>query len=200
MGLPLSRSHALILEPGGCQNHRCPSPTGCTLPLRLLWGGPQLVAALSQLCLPLPPSYCQGWLPRSSPPLPPCSTRGHPAARGAGSWAQNPPCTGGSGAQSTAVPPSHRCCCQRASRPGPLRAAPGCAGAPAARHGPSPSAFRAGRQDQGTEPPRPHPRGSTAVPCLCPSQLLGAGQSAQPARPPARRMGLEPRSHPHQEV
>lgn len=77
---------------------------------------------------------------------------------------------------------------------GPLRAAPGHAGAPAARHGPSPSAFRAGRQARGTEPPQPHPRGSAAVPRLCPSQLLGACGSAQPPRPPAQRVGLEPRS------
>lgn len=202
MGLPLSRSHALILEPEGCQNHRCPSPTGCTLPLRLLRGGPQPPAGgCTQPAVPPSASVLlPGLAATLQPPLPLCSTRGHPAARGAGSWAQSPPCTRGSGAQSAPVPPSHRCCCQRASRPGPLRAAPGCAGAPAARHGPSPSAFRAGRQEQGTEPPRPHPRGSAAVPRLCPSQLLGAGRSAQPTQPPTRRVGLEPRSHPHRGV
>lgn len=75
MGLPLSRSHALILEPGGCQNHRCPSPTGCMLPLRLLRGARSWwlhSASCASLCLrPTARAGCHA-------PAPPF----HPAAPG----------------------------------------------------------------------------------------------------------------------
>lgn len=79
MGLPLSRSHALILEPAGCQNHRCPSPTGCTLPLRLLRGGPQPPAG--GCTQPAVPPSASILLPGLAATLqPPPSTLQHPGA------------------------------------------------------------------------------------------------------------------------